>query len=283
MDNMTDRMLRFIQHPLVLFFLAWLISYLFYRLQKHFRRLSYQSQETVVIDAKASKNEDGLEVRYGGEVVPQVTRTTIRFWNSGTEAIRGGDISDVDPLRLQFPEGAQILSLTFLKATRDPIDVKVMQEGNQARVSFAFLEPGDGAVFSVLHSGASGKSKLKGTVIGLKDHIAWWGGFSDAEQIFLLPGSGPKGGGKWAFRFFFFLACAATIFGALSIISGIYPNFFLDHFPQWFNEESSSTDLVRDKTNFMRIVLGAVIVGFFGAVAAAVIYGWRTRPPVSLR
>lgn len=283
---MSGKLLNFIQHPLVLFFLAWVVSYLFYRLQKNHRRLSYQNGDTIVIDPKASQSEDRLEVRYGGEIVPQVTRTTVRFWNSGTEAIRGSDVSSADPLRWKLPENAQILSLALQTVTREPIRATVEQDGSEVKISFDFLEPSDGAVFSVLHTGDTNKSAMKGTVIGLKDRIVWWGDVSTTPPDFVPPSSRTKKKkkiGKWVLGAFFVFAVLSAIFGLLTLVSGMYPNFFLDNFPDWFNKESSWTDLVRDQVNYARFLIGLAMTAFFGLITAALFVTWRTRPPMRLR
>lgn len=94
-----------------------------------------------------------VELLYSGRKVSTVSVSKISLWNSGREAIRSGDLSARDPLRLVLANGAQLLAVTTLAQSNNAIGLKAdtMDGGRSARLSFDFLNAYDGGVLQVVH------------------------------------------------------------------------------------------------------------------------------------
>ena len=77
---------------------------------------------------------------------------------------------DADPLRIERGEESTILSTTILKKSREVIGV-TCNFGSvspwTASFTFEYLDPGDGCVIEILHTGERRHPKLFGTVKGI--------------------------------------------------------------------------------------------------------------------
>jgi hypothetical protein len=101
--------------------------------------------------------------------VRALTTSTAIVWNNGNTTIEGSAIVSTDPVRLTFGDATQILSTEVLKASRDAIRFATRADAGRSEVfvSFEFLDPGDGAVIKVLHTGANLHAVARGTVKGM--------------------------------------------------------------------------------------------------------------------
>lgn len=91
------------------------------------------------------------------------------LWNHRGDTIRGEDIVDTDPLRLQFAEGDIALQVRTLSMSRpqNRFTAKINPEGSSVDFTCDFLDAGDGSVFEIVHIGPE-KPVLLGTVRGAK-------------------------------------------------------------------------------------------------------------------
>ena len=112
---------------------------------------------------------DEVEVRYRGTPVPRLTSSIVWIWNAGNKTVKGSEIVAHDPLRLRF--GGEILAVRIRKVTREVLRItaNTSEEEEMGMVcwDFEFLDPGDGGVLEVLHSGSTEAPKSTGTIIGL--------------------------------------------------------------------------------------------------------------------
>ena len=129
----------------------------------------WASQFTVLVRPHQSiSQEESLELRYRGVEVENLTRTAIAFWHSSGNTIRGTDIAEQDPLRVQVPEGDRILQVRGISRSRLQNKVKFVRsdDGTSATITFDFLDASDGYIFEVLHSGDD-PAELTGTLRGV--------------------------------------------------------------------------------------------------------------------
>jgi hypothetical protein len=135
--------------------------------------LSYQVSEFTVVGSETAKFPDELEIRFGGAPVGQVTSTEFFIWNSGNTTIHGNQIVRSDPLRVALREG-EILKATVSRATRDVIGVSAEagHAQNTHHLRFEYLDPNDGFVVRVVHSGPRHAASCSGTIKELPRGIA---------------------------------------------------------------------------------------------------------------
>lgn len=111
-----------------------------------------------------------LEVRFKDAPVSRVTLTIVTIRNEGAETWDGESLTVRDLLRVQVPEGAEILDARAVNRTRDVIGFRVERmagEPHAVAIGFDFLDQGDGADVMLMHTGALGAVEVLGTVKGV--------------------------------------------------------------------------------------------------------------------
>lgn len=110
-----------------------------------------------------------LQILYGGEGVKNVTISRLLFWNRGRETIDRGDIAPADPLRIIAAGEVKLLDVAILHANNEPsqFSATVASDRKSAVLCFEYLDPGQGAVLQVVHSGTSSKDvEVLGSIKG---------------------------------------------------------------------------------------------------------------------
>ena len=132
-----------------------------------------------------------VEVRYRRKPVQRLTSCTVWIWNAGKKTLRKTDLTEQDPLRLHF--SGTILNVRIRKVSRSVVQISANvpeNETDKVAFGFEFLDPSDGVVLEVLHTGSDEDPECFGTIIGppKKPHY-WghaWGGYASSYWEFPL-------------------------------------------------------------------------------------------------
>lgn len=145
---------------------AALLTYLFSRQRK---RISYSYSGRTLLGANHQDLPEEISVTYEGRQINKLSRIVFIFWNSGEKIVVGDDIVRADPVRFDFGEEGVILSASVISQSRPVIgaQVKISDHNDMVFIDFDFLDPNDGVVIEVLHSGPRGEFSIYGTVKGL--------------------------------------------------------------------------------------------------------------------
>lgn len=108
----------------------------------------------------------GVKLAWKGQPLEQVSRTSLAFWNHRGDHVEGSSILDSDPLRIEVEPDDSILHVRLVTHSRDQNALQY----HDGRVTFDFLDAGDGGVLEVLHWGDA-PAWLEGTIRGSK--IRW--------------------------------------------------------------------------------------------------------------
>lgn len=128
------------------------LAVLLYKLGKPRRLLAYATRTFRVIPDRRIKLPR-LEVLYNTYPVQSLSVTRIAMWNAGNESLRRDDIPKTDPPviyardEIELFEGDVIESVAANNVTLIPVYEPITGYA----VDFEFLDPGDGAVFSIVH------------------------------------------------------------------------------------------------------------------------------------
>ena len=145
--------------------------------------ITFQSRNMSLIGSGRTILPAEIKVLYRDTEVPGLTSSTIWFWNSGKKTVRGEDIVSIDPLRLCFD--GDVLNVRVKKVSREAIQIKMKTQEERrdtVRCGFDFLDPGDGGVLEVLHSGAATAPKCEGTIRGMPKGPQLWGSASSSIE-----------------------------------------------------------------------------------------------------
>ena len=154
---------------LLLGLLSLITAIVIYRAARVGGRLVYQRQGLNIISEGPHELPPEVEILFKGRPVPRLTKTLLVLWNSGTALIRGSDVVSESPIQFVFSDSSEILRLRILKVTRPQIkfDTRLQTEGrNIAVCQFDYLDPGDGAVLEILHTGEERHPRVSGTIRG---------------------------------------------------------------------------------------------------------------------
>ena len=113
----------------------------------------------------------GLDIRYNGQKIANLSQTNVKFWNSGKDPIRKSDIAPGDPLRLEIAEAVDVYNVSRPDTNNPPSRPELVfeMEGGNVAFTFDYLERNQGIVFTVYHgSSKDGDFKVTGTVIGAR-------------------------------------------------------------------------------------------------------------------
>ncbi len=153
---------------ILLAFLGIILAILFYVKSKKDKKPKYTLGSSKLIHNFVSKIE-GLEIKYGGEPIPNLTSTRVGFWNGGKQTIKRTDIANTDPLLIKVKEGFKILDAGLLYQTHQAnhIVINVSEDKSAVGIDFEYLDYLEGGVVQLYHTGTSSEDvALTGTVQG---------------------------------------------------------------------------------------------------------------------
>jgi hypothetical protein len=171
------------------------------------------------------KEEQGLppEVRilFQNVDVARLTLAKIWFWNDGNETMRGNQVVEDDPLRCAIAPSGRILAVHVVTTTRtvNKFSATIRPDRpNEALLTFDFLDPDDGALISVLHTGKGTYPEVIGTIRGIPKGVKY---LTEApvlnRAMQLLPG---RAGRKLFYTFFYI----TLVLGLLTTLTGLFPD-----------------------------------------------------------
>src|SRR3990172_8352589 len=149
-----------------------IFAWIFYRKSRRYKELVFSMRSTSFVSDYETKIP-GLVVLFNDAKIPCVTLTKMAIWNDGPETIAEGDITETDRLRLVVSENREILDVTILKTTPDPICLRTAKNNEkpyEVEIRFEFLDKGDGAILLVTHTDKrlSKPVEVKGTIKNCK-------------------------------------------------------------------------------------------------------------------
>ena len=142
------------------------------------QRLVYQMSVMRYFDKADYALPDYAEMSYEGTEVERLTKATIMLWNKGTDALRGEDIVESDPIRLSIGEGGRYLDVE-IERTSDESNGCVAtvrpKRRHEVELGYEYLNPGEGMRITVLHDGVNAEPQVLGRAKGLAAGPESWG------------------------------------------------------------------------------------------------------------
>ncbi|QCL83889.1 hypothetical protein CFBP5875_04555 [Agrobacterium pusense] len=132
-------------------------------------RLAYAFENSTIVSETNAAFSDSITVSYNGVEIPRATLTKVYVWNDGNQTIRRADITPKKPLALTVPGNHRILQRSVASMADSAMDVALSPEDQGAiSISFEYLEPRQGFICDVLHTGANEDLELSGILISAK-------------------------------------------------------------------------------------------------------------------
>jgi hypothetical protein len=199
-------------------FISIAIALVIYRLSRPRPTLAYQTRGIRLLGHNSEEIPSGVEVRFHGRVIPRLTKSFVVVWNAGQKTFISQDLVASDPLRFEFGADAELLSVSVTRTSRDVTGVRHVispENPHQVELAFDFLDPGDGAVIEVLHTGSTRYPAVGGTIMGLPQGLSYFGIANDGSirtPLFRVPRK--------------YFSVVMIIFGFYFAASPYFPTFY---------------------------------------------------------
>ncbi|MDP2720334.1 MAG: hypothetical protein Q8P44_11035 [Dehalococcoidia bacterium] len=234
------------------------VAFLLYKASRIGAQLAFQVRSWKLIEKGEKTLPEDVEILFRGSSISRLMKTHVIFWNSGKAMVSEKSIILDDPLRVVFINGAEVLRVRILTITRKTNKFTTTinpSSPNEVICGFDYLDPGDGVVMEVLHTGKQYYPDIRGTLRGIPKGPMDYGSIPELVNIGLFP---PK--------------YTRKILYAGLIMMLIIGGYFL--FPTFLSESLKLEDspLFNDNTNiwfFMILILFNIVCGSFLL--------WKTR------
>ena len=145
------------------------LSLFFYLRSKPLRLITYAIRTFPVITDR-SKKIDGLQTTISGKSSHILTATRMAIWNAGNLTIDSGDIPKSDPIRVCFCANVDVFYMKILEQTNKANQIRLrelIEYPNSYQIEFDYLDPSDGALLDIVHSGdVLQEFNLRGSIKG---------------------------------------------------------------------------------------------------------------------
>ena len=115
-----------------------------------------------------SKTKNKIKITYDNIEIPNVSITSLVFWNRGKDAIRKTDIPSKNPLKVHISSQYKILD-AYIQKQSSPDNNFVLKKNrndNSVEISFEYIEHNQGGVIKIVHDAPDSKAiKVTGKVI----------------------------------------------------------------------------------------------------------------------
>lgn len=125
----------------------------------------------------------GLTVLWDGKEIKNVYSVKIAIWNAGRQYLDRNRLSNSDPVRVVYPQGARILYHDFIKTSRSSVDFDTIDLADTGTSAIQIeilddeaLDQGDGGVMKILYTGEYSKEfAVMGRIKGSKGfkRVGW--------------------------------------------------------------------------------------------------------------
>lgn len=149
-------------------FIGIILAVIFYSKSRKLKRPIYWMRTFEIL--KGEEKFPKLSIAYENGIVNTVSLTKIAFLNAGNETIDSGDIAPKNPLRIEIGGSFKILdkSVVYTKNEANNFRLEETEQKNTLKINFDYLDKNDGAIFQIIHDGASPDAiNIKGSIKGV--------------------------------------------------------------------------------------------------------------------
>jgi len=198
----------------------------FYRKSRYISKLAYQHEDVTLLGEADAAFPDEVKILFDGKDVPRVTSNKVILWNAGNTTIGASQLVASDPFRIELKEkSSSILKVRIINKTREVNGFRVHEQKDEMfkrELHFDFLDPNDGVVFEIIHSGGRKDLDIKGTIKGIPS------GIGDLGIIY----STKRSKGIYPFENINKVMVVAALIGFCMILYGIFKPNIVELFPQ---------------------------------------------------
>jgi hypothetical protein len=134
----------------------------------------FQDRFFKLIDIGEHDPEYNLSLKYFDRTIPRLTNYIMIIWNAGEDTLLGSNISEEDPLVVEFEQDAEVLRVKVIE-TNETIQFEPLMVENKVDLKFNYMEPNQGVRLDILHTGKVPNPKIRGSIRGIPEGIIYFG------------------------------------------------------------------------------------------------------------
>lgn len=148
---------------LVLTMTSIVLALVIYKASKPLTSIAYAARTFRIISDKAS-SIDGLSINFNSISVDTLSVTRLAIWNEGNQALRESDLPEIDAPAIRVKKGVEVFAITLVEQPEQTNQFVLL---NNNEIRFQHINPGDGALINVIHSGTEINDVfISGSIIG---------------------------------------------------------------------------------------------------------------------
>lgn len=169
------------------------------------RRISYCKKTNQVIYG-GKKLIESLNITYDGVVVDALSISRIMIWNSGNRVLSVSDFASADRLSIKACENERLLDCQLIDESESNNRFELSSDGKTLNISFEFIDPNQGSVIQVVHSGGGDSIRLCGRIKG--GSIQEWNPWNPSPNLIPLLMFGSRTVSRTEMRKILAVVCA---------------------------------------------------------------------------
>lgn len=153
---------------------GFVYGFIFQRINKEKRELSYIKKSNALIRGKKSEYEK-LSISYAGQQIESLCVSNIVIWNSGNRTLSNSDIVETKEIAVTAADNNMILDVEIVAASEETNKFSVIKvDDHCVKVVFDYADSRDGVAIQVIHTGTEDSIALSCKIKGgrpLRNHI----------------------------------------------------------------------------------------------------------------
>jgi hypothetical protein len=143
------------------------LAVLFYVFSRRYKRVWYVVRSFTLVQ-RERVTVSQLQVLFSNKPVQALTISKIALWNSGNDVLRHKDFPPMDSLRIAAVDGVDILDASIIQVNSDSSECVIRRKAaNSFEMEFEFLDPREGIVVEIAHTGTSSEDvMIEGRIVG---------------------------------------------------------------------------------------------------------------------
>src|ERR1700675_5058659 len=140
---------------------------LIYLFTRRYKRMWYAVRSFTLVERDRS-TVPGLEVLFDKKAVEALTISKIAVWNSGSDPLRKEDFPQAEPICINVGKKLEILEASIIQTSSRTCGCAIVRKArNCFEIGFEFLDPNDGLVVQIAHTGTSSQEvNVTGHIVG---------------------------------------------------------------------------------------------------------------------
>ena len=149
----------------VIAILGIILSIYFYLKSKKKRKISFK-KSTYMLVRNINEELKDLEIKYKNIVIENLSITKFAIWNDGNTKLENLDFASIMPFAIEAKKKSKVLNASILIKSEEAnnFTIEMDTEKNKILIYFEYMDPKEGLVIQILHTGNADDLKLVGKI-----------------------------------------------------------------------------------------------------------------------